>query len=96
MHRRDMPTAHAAAFAALLLLALGATLAIHDLAGGGFLLGAGVAVSGRFEDAASPVAQGPYAPTAGIGYLGLLGAGLFALAAAVVALALDKRADRRP
>jgi len=62
----------------------------------GFLLGAGVAVSGRFEDAASPVAQGPYAPTAGIGYLGLLGAGLFALAAAVVALALDKRADRRP
>jgi hypothetical protein len=62
----------------------------------GFLLGAGVAVSGRFEDVGSPVAQGPYAPTAGIGYLGLLGAGLFALAAAVVALALDKRADRRP
>lgn len=62
----------------------------------GFLLGAGVAVSGRFEDTGSPVAQGPYSPTAGIGYLGLLGAGLFALAAAVVALALDKRADRRP
>ncbi len=61
----------------------------------GFVLGALVALSGRFEDAASPVAQGPYAPTAGIGYLGLLGAGLFALAAAVVALALDKRADRR-
>ncbi len=61
----------------------------------GFVLGALVALSGRFEDTASPVAQGPYAPTAGIGYLGLLGAGLFALAAAVVALALDKRADRR-
>jgi hypothetical protein len=61
----------------------------------GFVLGALVALSGRFEDTASPVAQGPYGPTAGIGYLGLLGAGLFALAAAVVALALDKRADRR-
>ena len=61
----------------------------------GFLLGAAVAVSGRFEDTTSPLAQGPYAPSAAIGYLGLLGAGLCALAAALVALVLDKRADRR-
>ncbi len=61
----------------------------------GFVLGAAVAVSGRFEDATSPLAQGPYAPTAAIGYLGLLGAGLFAIAAALLALVLDKRADRR-
>ncbi len=61
----------------------------------GFVLGAGLAASGRFEDTTSVVAQGPYSPTAGIGYLGLLGASLLALVAAVVALALDKRADRR-
>ncbi len=61
----------------------------------GFVLGAGLAVSGRYEDTGSALTQGPYAPTAAIGYLGLLGACLFALGAAVVALALDKRADRR-
>lgn len=55
----------------------------------GFLLGAAVAATGRFEDPTSPRIQGAYAPFAGIGYLGLLGAGLFALAAALVALAVD-------
>ena len=61
----------------------------------GFVLGAAVAVSGRFDDTTSALAQGPYSPTAAIGYLGLLGAGLFAIAAALLALVLDKRADRR-
>jgi hypothetical protein len=61
----------------------------------GFILGAAVAVSGRFADTSSPLVQGPYAPTAAIGYLGLLGAGLLAIAAALLALVLDKRADRR-
>jgi hypothetical protein len=61
----------------------------------GFLIGAGLAASGRFEDPTSVLSQGPYSPTAAIGYLGLLGACLLALVAAVVAIALDKRADRR-
>jgi hypothetical protein len=60
----------------------------------GFLLGAVVAVGGWFEDPGSPLVQGQYTPTAAIGYLGLLGACLFALAAAALALVLDKRADR--
>ena len=60
----------------------------------GFLLGATVAVGGWFDNPDSPLAQGQYSPTAAIGYLGLLGAGLFAIAAAALALALDKRADR--
>lgn len=56
----------------------------------GFLVGAYVAASGRFEDTGSVLAQqGSYTPTAAIGYLGLLAAGLFAIAAALVALAVD-------
>jgi len=61
----------------------------------GFVLGAFLATSGWFENPDSVLAQGPYSPTAAIGYLGLLGACILALVAAVVALALDKRADRR-
>ncbi len=60
----------------------------------GFVLGAVVATGGWFEDPSSPLVQGTYAPTAALGYLGLLGACLFALLAALLALALDKRADR--
>jgi hypothetical protein len=60
----------------------------------GFALGALLAVGGWFEDTGSAVAQGPYSPYAAIGYLGLLGAALFGLIAAVLALALDRRADR--
>jgi hypothetical protein len=61
----------------------------------GFVLGAAVAVGGWFENADSILAQQSYSPTAAIGYLGLLGAALFAVVAAVLALALDRRADRR-
>lgn len=60
----------------------------------GFVVGAVVAVGGWFEDTDSPLVQGQYSPTAAIGYLGLLGASLFALGAAGLALVLDKRADR--
>jgi hypothetical protein len=61
----------------------------------GFVLGAVVAVGGWFEDTDSVLAQGSYSPTAAVGYLGLLGACLLAIAAALLALALDRRADRR-
>ncbi|HET7760854.1 MAG TPA: hypothetical protein VFL46_00750 [Phycicoccus sp.] len=60
----------------------------------GFLAGAAVAVGGWFEDTTSVRAQGPYTPTAAIGYLGLLGAGLLALLAALLAVVIDRRADR--
>lgn len=56
----------------------------------GFLVGAFIATSGRFEDTSSVLAQqGSYTPTAAIGYVGLLAAALFALVAALLALAVD-------
>ncbi|MBM6404495.1 hypothetical protein JQN72_09600 [Phycicoccus sp. CSK15P-2] len=55
----------------------------------GFAVGGWVASSGRWEDTSTALAQQAYSPTAAVGYLGLLGAALFALVAALVALALD-------
>ncbi len=59
----------------------------------GFLVGASFAVFGWFQDPTPTVASN-YAPSAGIGYLGFLGAALFGLVAAVVAIAVDRRGDR--
>ncbi len=61
----------------------------------GFALGSAVAQFGWFEEQTPGVTQGRYSPTAGVGYLGLLGAGLFALLAALLALAVDRH-SRRP
>ena len=55
----------------------------------GFLAGAFLASSGALENPDAGVVQGTYAPSAAVGYLGLLGAGLCALVAAGVALAVD-------
>jgi hypothetical protein len=61
----------------------------------GFALGSGAALFDWFApDVASPT-SGSYSDTSAVGYLGFLGAGLFALLAALVALALDRRSDRR-
>ena len=59
----------------------------------GFVLGAGIALSGWFQDP-SPTVASNYAPTAGVGYLGLLGAVLLGLVAALVAVVVDRRTDR--
>ncbi len=60
----------------------------------GFVVGAAIADFGWFEDTDSVLAQGSYTPTAAIGYLGLLGASLFALLAALVALFVEARSRR--
>ncbi len=60
----------------------------------GFVLGAAVADFGWFEDTDSALVQGSYTPTAAIGYLGLLGASLCALLAALLALFVDGRSRR--
>ncbi|HYN67701.1 MAG TPA: hypothetical protein VES93_12500 [Ornithinibacter sp.] len=59
----------------------------------GFVIGAALSVVGWFEDE-DPTVASNYAPSAGIGYLGILGAVLFGLLAAVVAVLVDRRADR--
>jgi hypothetical protein len=59
----------------------------------GFLVGGAIASFGWLEDKNSVLA-GNYSPGAEVGYVGLFGAGLFAIAAAVIAVLLDKRADR--
>lgn len=59
----------------------------------GFLVGASLAVFGWFEDP-DPVIASNYAPSAGIGYLGFMGALVFGLLAAVVAIVLDRRSDQ--
>ena len=59
----------------------------------GFLVGASLAVFGWFEDR-DPLLASNYAPSAGIGYLGFMGALVFGLLAAVVAIVLDRRSDR--
>ena len=59
----------------------------------GFVLGAGIALSGWFADS-DPTVASNYAPSAGAGYLGILGALLFGLLAAVVAVLVDRRTDR--
>ena len=59
----------------------------------GFLVGASFAVFGWLQDP-NPTVASNYAPSAGIGYLGFLGALLFGLVAAVVALAVEWRSHR--
>ena len=59
----------------------------------GFVLGAAIALSGWFSDP-DPTVASNYAPSAGAGYLGILGALLFGLLAAVVAVLVDRRTDR--
>jgi fructose-specific phosphotransferase system IIC component len=59
----------------------------------GFLLGASLSVFGWFEDS-DPMLESNYPLSAGIGYLGFMGALLFGLLAAVVAIVLDRRSDR--
>ncbi len=59
----------------------------------GFLLGGALAVFGWFEDP-DPLVPSNYAPSAGVGYLGFLGALVIGLAAAVLAIVLDRRTDR--
>jgi membrane associated rhomboid family serine protease len=59
----------------------------------GFVVGAALALFGWFQDP-NPTIASNYAPTAGVGYLGLLGAVLFGLLAAVLALVIERRSDR--
>lgn len=59
----------------------------------GFVIGAAVALGGWFADP-DPTVASNYAPTAGAGYLGMVGALLGGLLAAVVAVLVDRRADR--
>lgn len=59
----------------------------------GFVIGAALALGGWLADP-SPTVASNYAPSAGVGYLGLLGALLLGLVAAVVAVLVDRRADR--
>lgn len=59
----------------------------------GFLAGAAVSVFGWLEDP-DPTIASNYGPSAGIGYLGFLGALLVGLLAALLALLLDRRHDR--
>ncbi|MGL5865437.1 MAG: hypothetical protein ACRCYX_06115 [Dermatophilaceae bacterium] len=61
----------------------------------GFALGSGVGAFDWFAPEVVSSAQGEYSGTSAVGYLGFLGAGVFALLAGLVALALDRRADRR-
>ncbi|MGL4742997.1 MAG: hypothetical protein ACRCXL_01215 [Dermatophilaceae bacterium] len=60
----------------------------------GFALGSGAATFGWFSPDVVSSPRGEYSGTAAVGYLGFLTAGLFALLAAVLALALDRRSDR--
>ena len=59
----------------------------------GFAVGSAVALFGWFADP-SPTVASNYAPGAGVGYLGVIGALLFGLLAAVIAVLVDRRADR--
>ncbi len=59
----------------------------------GFVIGASLATFGWFDDP-SPLRLSDYGPSAGIGYLGFLGAGLAALLAGVVAVLADRWSGR--
>ncbi len=59
----------------------------------GFAVGSALALFGWFADPTPTVASN-YAPSAGAGYLGVIGALLFGLLAAVIAVLVDRRADR--
>ncbi|WP_286175975.1 hypothetical protein [Arthrobacter sp. NEB 688] len=60
----------------------------------GFVVGAAIADFGWLEDTDSALAQQQYSATTAVGYLGVLGACLFALAAALLALALERFSRR--
>ena len=60
----------------------------------GFLVGAALSAFGWFEDP-DPLVPSNYGPSAGVGYLGFLGALVLGLAGAVLAVLLDRRTDRR-
>ena len=59
----------------------------------GFLIGASFAVFGWLEDP-DPTLASNYDASAGVGYLGFLGALFGGLVAAVVAILVDRRRDR--
>ena len=59
----------------------------------GCAVGSAVALVGWFADP-SPTVASNYPPGAGVGYLGVIGALLFGLVAAVIAVLVDGRADR--
>jgi hypothetical protein len=59
----------------------------------GFAIGGALAVFGWLEDP-SPTIASNYSSTSSIGYLGLLGALLFGLLAALVAVVVERRSDR--
>jgi hypothetical protein len=59
----------------------------------GFAVGSALALFGWFADPTPTVASN-YAPSAGAGYLGVIGALLFGLLAAVIAVLVDRHADR--
>jgi hypothetical protein len=60
----------------------------------GFVVGAALSAFGWFEDP-DPLLPSNYGASAGVGYLGFLGALVLGLAGAVVAVLLDRRSDRR-
>jgi hypothetical protein len=57
----------------------------------GFAVGGFIAASDIFAKDTAYARQFDYGSTAGVGYLGLIGALLFGLAAAVLAVLLDRR-----
>ena len=59
----------------------------------GFVVGARCSALGWFDDP-TPPSRRTTRPPRGVGYLGILGAVLFGLLAAVVAVLVDRRADR--
>jgi fructose-specific phosphotransferase system IIC component len=59
----------------------------------GFAVGGALAVFGWLEDP-DPTIASNYSPTSSVGYLGFLGALLFGLLAAVIAVLLERRSDR--
>ena len=59
----------------------------------GFVLGAAVSTFGWLEDP-TPTLASNYGSSAGVGYLGFLGALLVGLLAALLALLIDRRHDR--
>lgn len=60
----------------------------------GFVLGAAVADFGWLENTDTVLAQKQYSATTAVGYLGVLGACLFALLAALLALGLERLSRR--
>lgn len=57
----------------------------------GFVVGGLIAATGILEDPEAATPGYNYGASAGVGIVGLLGAGLFAIAAAVLAVILDRR-----